>query len=460
MSGDSSSEHWSFENLTHSIDSAGHPLSATADHTQPKQQQQQQLHQNPPLSLVLRNPYNTNNISSNANGFSVPLGHSSSATIRSPSAGSIYASRLQRQQRNLLSQKQQQQRPDSFSSENFSLSYSEHNSKQHLLYSQASQNSMYATDNTSGPQAPVSPALSGSPGMHPVASIRSDRAVFVPSRQPETSPGLSADGAAGVHALRMCNSASPPLQPQLPPPAAAHMRLSDDTADGRRRQPNSIVPLSGPRGHSAQQGRPRSSSMYPNRKGSSASAAVAPNQRASTSGAPDKMTSAFFPRAAAAAVTASYEQGSDSDPLARKRYDLPPTDDSQALHVASIPQQWQRVRIERDYSQGVTRQFSLTVPAQLGARVDEHRFKRFVRRINIMLREAENSTLRNVAEGCLAFATLYLSTLVIKPHFNKTLDRISSFVDAENKAVFCPAGLMVIDPRQTAFMFIEVLLVT
>ncbi|KAJ1798117.1 hypothetical protein LPJ59_002705, partial [Coemansia sp. RSA 2399] len=202
MSGDSSSEHWSFENLTHSIDSSGRPLSAIADlQQQPKhhhhQQQQQQQQQNPPLSLILRNPFNSSNTSSSI-GVGAPAGHNSSSTIRSPSAGSIYATRLQRQQRKYISQ----QRPDSFSSENFSLNYSEHNSKQHLLYSQASQNSMYATDNTSGPQAPVSPTASSSPGMRPAASMQSDRAVFVPSRQPELSPPVLGGGAAGMHNLR------------------------------------------------------------------------------------------------------------------------------------------------------------------------------------------------------------------------------------------------------------------
>ncbi|KAJ2857705.1 hypothetical protein GGI22_003452, partial [Coemansia erecta] len=421
-----------------------------------------QQQQNPPLSLILRNPYNSSNTSSSV-GVGAPAGHNSSLTIRSPSAGSIHATRLQRQQRKYISQ----QRPDSFSSENFSLNYSEHNSKQHLLYSQASQNSMYATDNTSGPQALVSPTASSSPGIRPAASMKSDRAVFVPSRQPELNPPVLGGGAVGMHNLRMYNSASPPPQSQLlPPPAAAHMRFSDDASDSRRRLPNSIVPLSGPRGHSAQQGRPRSTSVYRNRKSSSASAAMpsVSQQRGGTAGAPDKMTSAFFPRAAALASASrppSHEQGSDSDPLAYKRYDLPVTENNEAppFHASSVPQQWQRVRIERDYSQGMARQFSLAVPTQLGTRVDEHRFKRFVRRINLMLREAEDSTLRNVAEGCLAFATLYLSTLIIKPHFNKTLDRISKFVEAENKAIFRPAGLMVIDPRQTAFMFIEVLLV-
>ncbi|KAJ2598821.1 hypothetical protein EV177_007449 [Coemansia sp. RSA 1804] len=437
MSGDSSSEHWSFENLTHSTDSSAYPLASAASATDSPQKQHQQ---NPPLSLVLRSPYNT----------SAPAGRTSSTTVRSPSAGSIHATRLHRQQRGTSQRKYATPRPDSFSSETFSLNHSEHNSKQHLLYSQTSQNSMYATDNASGRQASKSPQMSASPSVQPTRmSMQSDQAVFVPScQQPDSSVSPATRPLSGDDA-QLSTSPSLPL-----PPAAAHVRVSDD--GGRRRKPNSIVPLSGPR-RSAAQGRSRSNSVRPGRNGS---VSIALDRNGSASETPDDMTSAFFPRAASRRPV-SQEQGRD-DPLARKRYDLPATDGDAAglpMQVADIPQQWQRVRIERDYSHGVTRQFSLAVPPQLGARVDELQVKRFVRKINRMLRDAENSTLRNVVEGCLAYATLYLSTLVIKPHFTKVLDRISRLVDSENKTVFRPAGLMVIDPRQTAFMFIEVLVV-
>ncbi|KAJ2713499.1 Golgin sub A member 7 [Coemansia spiralis] len=118
--------------------------------------------------------------------------------------------------------------------------------------------------------------------------------------------------------------------------------------------------------------------------------------------------------------------------------------------------QWRRARVERDYSLGDARRFTVAVPEQLQGRVDEQQFKRFVRRINAMLAEAEGATLRNVLEGCLAFATLYISTLVIKPRFKRTAERISAFVASENKSLFAPAGLVAVDPLQTAYMFLEV----
>ncbi|ORX73881.1 hypothetical protein DL89DRAFT_263896 [Linderina pennispora] len=138
----------------------------------------------------------------------------------------------------------------------------------------------------------------------------------------------------------------------------------------------------------------------------------------------------------------------------KKTYGLGNTDSASSNAVEFA--QTQRIRIERDYSTGDMRQFSLDVPVQLQGRIDEQRFKRFVRRINGMLAEAEGATLRNVLEGCLAFATLYLSTLIIKPHFRKTIDRISRFIAQENESFFAPMGLVVLDPQLTAFMFIEI----
>ncbi|KAJ2774918.1 Golgin sub A member 7 [Coemansia nantahalensis] len=141
------------------------------------------------------------------------------------------------------------------------------------------------------------------------------------------------------------------------------------------------------------------------------------------------------------------------DPQNHKSYGLPG-----ALDVVGQPGggQWRRARVERDYSQGDARRFTVAMPEQLRGRIDEQRFKRFVRRINALLAEAEGATLRNVVEGCLAFATLYLSTLILKPHFKRTAERISAFVASENKALFAPAGLVAVDPLQTAYMFLEV----
>ncbi|KAJ2014202.1 Golgin sub A member 7 [Coemansia sp. RSA 455] len=237
-----------------------------------------------------------------------------------------------------------------------------------------------------------------SPGSTPRSSVYSDRGVFAVSRQPEDSNTPSS---------QQRDAYSLPMQQPTTPPAVA-------TGGGRG---SSMVALT--------------SRQVLN---------LNHNKQSPSHG---------MPLAAALAATAD-------DVCARKTYALPASSDS-APQNALQHSQAHRIRIERDYSTGDARQFSLKLPDALAGRIDGQRFMQFVSHINERLAKAEGATARNVLEGCLAFATLYLSTLVIKPHFKKTVDEISRYIYHVNNTLFRPAGLLVIDPKQTAYMFIEII---
>ncbi|KAJ2830325.1 hypothetical protein FBU31_002511 [Coemansia sp. 'formosensis'] len=237
-----------------------------------------------------------------------------------------------------------------------------------------------------------------SPGSTPRSSVYSDRGVFAASRQPEESSTPSSHNR-DAHSL--------PLQQPTTPPAVA-------TGGARG---SSMVALTPHRVINLNYNKPSPSHG--------------------------------IPLEAALAATAD-------EVYARKTYALPASSDS-APQNALQHSQTHRIRVERDYSTGDARQFSLKLPEALAGRVDDQRFMQFVRHINELLAKAEGATVRNVLEGCLAFATLYLSTLVIKPHFKKTVDDISRYVYHENNTLFRPAGFLVIDPKQTAYMFIEII---
>ncbi|KAJ2021903.1 Golgin sub A member 7B [Coemansia sp. S610] len=237
-----------------------------------------------------------------------------------------------------------------------------------------------------------------SPGSTPRSSVYSDRGVFAVSRQPEENSTPSSHHH---------DAFSLAMQPPTTPPAVA-------TGGARS---SSVVALT-----------PRRVLNLDNSR---------------------QPLSRGTPLEAALAATAD-------DVCARKTYALPASSDS-APQNALQHSLAHRIRVERDYSTGDARQFSLKLPDALAGRIDDQRFMQFVGHINELLAKAEGATVRNVLEGCLAFATLYLSTLVIKPHFKKTVDDISRYVYRENNALFRPAGLLVIDPKQTAYMFIEII---
>ncbi|KAJ2898748.1 hypothetical protein IWW38_001256 [Coemansia aciculifera] len=249
-----------------------------------------------------------------------------------------------------------------------------------------------------------------SPGSTPRNSTYSDRGVFAVSRPPEDSSSTPPSSYhRDTHSLPPLLPQQQRLSPTTPPPVAA--------------------------------GGARVSSMV----------ALTP-RRVLTNFNQDRQSPSDhgMPLADALASIAG------ADARAYKSYALPANSDA-APQNALQHSQAHRIRIERDYSRGDARQFSSSLPEALVGRIDDQRFAEFVHHINEQLAKAEGATVRNVVEGFLAFTTLYLSTLLIKPHFKKAVDAISRYVHSENNTLFRPAGLLVIDPKQTAYMFIEII---
>ncbi|KAJ2723885.1 Golgin sub A member 7 [Coemansia sp. Benny D115] len=320
-----------------------------------------------------------------------------------------------------------------------------------------------------------SPQSNSHTGLTPRSSVYSDRAVYA-----ATSRNQDTSGSSGLNLYTKSDDARSSTPPLAAPAAVAHARMSDEGQSQHHnstprhvyRSYNSDHQLASSREQmSLQRGTAETALSEGHRSHSivalSTSTAAAATQRTmpgSSSGPsssqqhwnphetsyPNRNSSLRKPNGSG---IANYNY--DVDPLAQKSYALPANSDLAPQNALEYSQ-WQRIRVERDYSTGVSRRFTVKVPEQLVGKLDEHKFKKFVRRINNLLASAEDATLRNVLEGCLAYATLYLSTLVIKPHFKKTIDRISKLVQRENEELFRPAGYLVIDPKQTAYMFIEI----
>ncbi|KAJ1813529.1 Golgin sub A member 7 [Coemansia sp. RSA 2599] len=439
-----SSEHWSFENLTQSTDS-GYPLLSSTDpqhldkqhqhhnqHQHQHQHQHQQLLHNPPLSVVL--------------GSEIRSKNSHTLLHRSPSGSSTHAYLRRNNQ-------QPGQRPDSFASETFSI----HTIQQQPVYQykQPQQNpaTMFATPESNrmqyrsassstniGGTFPTQPQASYS-NLTPRSSLYSDRAVYVASKSPDNTDQSAMSNARAISPPSPVGAASP--APTSPLAAAVlHTKQRGEELFqpelGERNRSQSIVALSSTSNAAATTQQNWDAQTF------------FPARMSSLGGAP-----AGRDANAAGGGRASLGDGMPSDPLAYKSYSIPQNADAVPQNALEHSQ-WQRIRVERDYSMGTSRQFLVKVPEQLVGKIDEQRFKKFVRRINTMLAEAEGATLRNVLEGCLAFATLYMSTLFLKSHFKKTVEQISALVYSENESLFRPAGFLVIDPKQTAYMFIEI----
>ncbi|KAJ1977258.1 hypothetical protein H4R35_002373 [Dimargaris xerosporica] len=121
-----------------------------------------------------------------------------------------------------------------------------------------------------------------------------------------------------------------------------------------------------------------------------------------------------------------------------------------------VPPQGQSLRIPRDYTHGEVRQFALEYPAQLEGAVNFQEFRQFIRRLNFLLTEAEAPLLRHAIDHILEFFTLNLSPLILPSYYHRAMRRVYTFIQEQNTMVFEPAGWRVVDLRDTAFLYLEI----
>ncbi|KIS68254.1 uncharacterized protein UMAG_10511 [Mycosarcoma maydis] len=112
------------------------------------------------------------------------------------------------------------------------------------------------------------------------------------------------------------------------------------------------------------------------------------------------------------------------------------------------------VRIERDYSSGELPQFHSSFPLELEGRISPTTFSELINDINTLLIKAHNPR-RTWIDNTFAILTFYISTLLFGSHHQRTMAELDSCIESCNRQTLHPAGLSLVNPRKTAFLFIE-----
>ena len=74
------------------------------------------------------------------------------------------------------------------------------------------------------------------------------------------------------------------------------------------------------------------------------------------------------------------------------------------------------VVIERDYSKGLTAQFSTVMPQELRDRISQDEFVRIVEYVNECIMDSDSVTCGSACENITAYLTCFLSLLFCKTH--------------------------------------------
>jgi len=117
---------------------------------------------------------------------------------------------------------------------------------------------------------------------------------------------------------------------------------------------------------------------------------------------------------------------------------------------------YQKVFIQRDYSDGTNVKFQTKFPQDLEGKIDRPSFDLLVNTLNSVYAEAEKMSSRTYCEGCLSCLTAYIAYVCIDSHYEKCLRRVSKFIQEQNETVWIPHGLLVTDPADRGLRVIEI----
>ncbi|CED83937.1 Uncharacterized conserved protein [Phaffia rhodozyma] len=113
------------------------------------------------------------------------------------------------------------------------------------------------------------------------------------------------------------------------------------------------------------------------------------------------------------------------------------------------------IRIQRDWTTGDIAQFLPDYPSELEGRITQNEFLDLINSVNTVLLEA-NSFRHAVWDNMLMVATMHLSLLFKKSHFEKKLEGLEVVLRRANESTWNPQGLHVQDPKLCAFSFLEI----
>ncbi|XP_025096505.1 golgin subfamily A member 7-like isoform X1 [Pomacea canaliculata] len=115
-----------------------------------------------------------------------------------------------------------------------------------------------------------------------------------------------------------------------------------------------------------------------------------------------------------------------------------------------------KVFIHRDFSDGTGVRFQNKFPQELEGKIDRATLERTINTINEIYGEAEALSGRTYCESCFACLTAYMAYLCMDTYYEKCLKRIARYVDEQNKTVYVPHGLMMVDPVERGLRVLEI----
>jgi len=125
----------------------------------------------------------------------------------------------------------------------------------------------------------------------------------------------------------------------------------------------------------------------------------------------------------------------------------------------SINRGFQKVYIQRDYSEGIAVQFQKKFPLELEGKISRSTLEQTIQTINKIFNEAERTDTASLFHGCSACITGYLIYLCVDTPYEKCMKNLAQYIHEQNETIFIPKGLIITNPMERGLRVIEITMI-
>lgn len=117
-----------------------------------------------------------------------------------------------------------------------------------------------------------------------------------------------------------------------------------------------------------------------------------------------------------------------------------------------------KVFVQRDFSDGMFVKFQSRLPPELEGKIERQAYESTITKINNFYADAEALKGSAYCENFFACLTCYFSMFCIKTHYDKVLDKLSTYIEEQNRKVYIPRNLLLINPIERGLRTLEIVI--
>jgi len=118
-----------------------------------------------------------------------------------------------------------------------------------------------------------------------------------------------------------------------------------------------------------------------------------------------------------------------------------------------------KVFVQRDFSEGTAVQFQNKFPLELEGKISRALFEQTIQNVNVIFLRAEKPNTAAIIQGLGACLTGFLIYLCFDTRYERCMKKLAQYIHEQNEGIYGPRGLVLTTPMERGLRVIEIAIV-